>query len=185
LEIPGEELEDELTLEQAAVHAQDDSEEDLSNQGYEVCNVIMEPPSEKAASVQAEVVALAATGRETGSEAGSAPLLEPDERRPALIKVNVVGIRFGYACKVYHFDAGDMELAAGDWVIVKTEKGTGLGHIALAPFERLMDASQLEGLRKVVEKQARWTSTRRSGARREKQKLTRFVLSGSRLWNCP
>jgi cell fate regulator YaaT (PSP1 superfamily) len=66
--------------------------------------------------------------------------------------VNVVGVRFGYACKIYHFDAGDMALTAGDWVIVKTEKGMGLGQIAIPPFEREIDASQLESLRKIIRK---------------------------------
>ncbi|HMK34417.1 MAG TPA: stage 0 sporulation family protein [Desulfomonilaceae bacterium] len=68
------------------------------------------------------------------------------------IPVNIAGVRFGYACKIYHFDSSDMELAVGDWVIVKTEKGMGLGQIAVAPFKRELDASQLEGLRKVVRK---------------------------------
>lgn len=68
------------------------------------------------------------------------------------VKVNVVGIRFGYACKIYHFDSGDMALAMGDWVIVKTEKGMGLGQIAIPPFEREMDALQLESLRKIIRK---------------------------------
>jgi cell fate regulator YaaT (PSP1 superfamily) len=69
--------------------------------------------------------------------------------------VRVAGIRFGYACKIYHFDAGDMELNDGDCVIVKTEKGTGLGQVALAPFDRVMDKAQLEGLRRIVRKAGR------------------------------
>lgn len=68
------------------------------------------------------------------------------------LKVNVTGVRFGYACKIYHFDAGDMALDQGDWVVVKTEKGMGLGQIAIPPFEREMDASQLETLRKIIRK---------------------------------
>ncbi|MBI4963344.1 MAG: stage 0 sporulation family protein [Desulfomonile tiedjei] len=68
------------------------------------------------------------------------------------MKVNVTGVRFGYACKIYHFDAGDMALDQGDWVVVKTEKGMGLGQIAIPPFEREMDASQLETLRKIIRK---------------------------------
>jgi len=74
------------------------------------------------------------------------------ESPPLRLKVNVVGIRFGYACKIYHFDAGDMLLAAADWVVVKTEKGMGLGQVAIPPFEREMDASQLETLRKIIRK---------------------------------
>ncbi|MBI5570523.1 MAG: stage 0 sporulation family protein [Desulfomonile tiedjei] len=68
------------------------------------------------------------------------------------IKVNVVGIRFAYACRVYHFDAGDLELQCNDWVIVKTEKGLGLGQVAAPPFERELTSLQLEGLRKVMRK---------------------------------
>lgn len=77
----------------------------------------------------------------------------PTSESPALrFKVNVVGVRFGYACKIYHFDAGDMALTACDWVIVKTEKGMGLGQIAIPSFEREIDASQLESLRKIIRK---------------------------------
>jgi cell fate regulator YaaT (PSP1 superfamily) len=77
---------------------------------------------------------------------------EPAESQVVRIPVNIVGIRFGYACKVYHFDSSDMDLAAGDWVIVKTEKGMGLGQVAIPPFKRELDTSQLEGLRKVIRK---------------------------------
>lgn len=45
-----------------------------------------------------------------------------------------------------------MELAPGDWVIVKTEKGSGLGVIAVSPFERELEPSQLDGLRKILRK---------------------------------
>lgn len=76
----------------------------------------------------------------------------PERAETAKTKVRVVGIRFGYACKIYHFDAMDMDLAVGDWVVVKTEKGLGLGLVALGPFERQLDAAQLEGLRKVLKK---------------------------------
>jgi cell fate regulator YaaT (PSP1 superfamily) len=74
------------------------------------------------------------------------------ESQHVRVPVNIVGIRFGYACKIYHFDSSDMDLAAGDWVIVKTEKGMGLGQLAVPPFKRELDASQLEGLRKVIRK---------------------------------
>ena len=64
----------------------------------------------------------------------------------------IAGVRFGYACKIYHFDAGDMDLIMGDRVIVKTEKGMGLGVIAVAPFERELEPAQMEGLRKIIRK---------------------------------
>lgn len=76
---------------------------------------------------------------------------ESDREAPTFF-VRIAGIRFGYACKIYHFEAGDMELATDDWVIVKTEKGVGLGRIALAPFEKEIDGAQREGLRKIIRK---------------------------------
>jgi cell fate regulator YaaT (PSP1 superfamily) len=81
---------------------------------------------------------------------GEAPL-RPDERQVG-ITVTIVGVRFSYACKIYHFEAGDLALEAGDWVIVKTEKGMGLGQISIPPFEKEFTPSQLEGLRKVIRK---------------------------------
>jgi cell fate regulator YaaT (PSP1 superfamily) len=64
----------------------------------------------------------------------------------------IAGVRFNYAGKIYHFDAGDLELAAGDWVIVKTEKGTGLGHVAVGPVECELSLPEAEGLRRIVRK---------------------------------
>jgi cell fate regulator YaaT (PSP1 superfamily) len=149
---PGEETENQLTLEHAAAELQDGPGADLSVQGDEAGDVITEPAIHKAPSLPFQGEIISATSEETDYQAGPAKPQEARESHPMLMRVNIVGIRFGYACKIYHFDAGDMDLAAEDWVIVKTEKGTGLGQIALAPFERLMDASQLEGLRKVVRK---------------------------------
>ena len=74
---------------------------------------------------------------------------------PVRVRTNIAGVRFGYACKIYHFESGDMELASGDWVMVKTEKGIGLGQVAIAPFERELDTGQLDGLRQVLRKAGR------------------------------
>ncbi len=68
------------------------------------------------------------------------------------ITVKVCGIRFGYASKIYHFESGAMEVDYGEWVVVKTEKGLGLGQVALPPFEKHIHVSQLEGLRKIIRK---------------------------------
>ncbi len=77
--------------------------------------------------------------------------LEPDHN-PSTFTVRVAGVRFGYACKIYHFDAGDLELITGDWVIVKTEKGVGLGQIAMAPVDKVVDEAQSDALRKIIRK---------------------------------
>ncbi len=71
------------------------------------------------------------------------------------VKVNITGIRFDYAGKVYYFDAEDLQLKSGDRVIVKTEKGMGMGVVVLTPMEREIDAALLESLRKVMRKATR------------------------------
>jgi cell fate regulator YaaT (PSP1 superfamily) len=55
---------------------------------------------------------------------------------------DIVGIRFKRAGKVYYFDAAGIEVAAGDHVVVKTSRGTELGHVVIAPGQVL--ASQVE-----------------------------------------
>ncbi len=71
---------------------------------------------------------------------------------PVTVKVRVVGVRFGYAGKIYHFDCGDEDLNVGDWVIVKTEKGVGLARIVMGAVEREYRLQELEGLRKILRK---------------------------------
>ena len=46
---------------------------------------------------------------------------------------NIAGVRFKKAGKVYYFDAGDLELETNDVVVVKTSRGTELGHVVLVP----------------------------------------------------
>jgi cell fate regulator YaaT (PSP1 superfamily) len=79
----------------------------------------------------------------------------PSDRRIAKIRVTIVGIRFNYAGKIYHFDSDDLELAVGDRVVVKTEKGLGLGRTAVAPRPMDIEPALLEGLRKVLRKAIR------------------------------
>lgn len=61
----------------------------------------------------------------------------------------VVGIRFKRACKLYYFDPGDLDLEAGDDVIVETSRGLGFGRVVLSPHE--VDADEVVSpLRRVV-----------------------------------
>jgi len=48
----------------------------------------------------------------------------------------VVGIRFRKGGKVYYFDPGDFALKRGDFVIVHTEQGVGLGQVAEGRFPK-------------------------------------------------
>jgi cell fate regulator YaaT (PSP1 superfamily) len=46
---------------------------------------------------------------------------------------NTVGIRFKRAGKIYYFDAGEVQLEAGDFAVVRTARGVELGHVVIAP----------------------------------------------------
>lgn len=47
--------------------------------------------------------------------------------------VNVIGIRFKEAGKIYYFDPGHLQVTAGDFVIVETSRGMEYGKIVIAP----------------------------------------------------
>jgi cell fate regulator YaaT (PSP1 superfamily) len=111
----------------------------------------------KEASASLEEPTSPLSGELQGSQSSNTPEKSDQERENTKprISLTVCGVRFGYAGRIYHFDATDIELLQGDWVIVKTEKGVGLGHIAIPPYVREMDLSQFEGLRKVLRKAGR------------------------------
>ena len=113
----------------------------------------------------------------------AAALRDPVERRePALrqeplkVNVNVVGVRFEYAGRIYNFDAGDMELSVADSVIVKTEKGMGLAQIAVAPREMQIDASHAEVLRKVIRKAGKVDFDQAARCRAREAEAHRYCL---------
>ena len=49
---------------------------------------------------------------------------------------HIVTIQFTKAGKMYDFDAGSLELAKGDHVIVETERGVGVGQVIKPPAEK-------------------------------------------------
>ena len=49
---------------------------------------------------------------------------------------HIVTIQFTKAGKMYDFNAGSLELAAGDHVIVETERGVGVGQVMKPPVEK-------------------------------------------------
>jgi cell fate regulator YaaT (PSP1 superfamily) len=56
----------------------------------------------------------------------------------------IVSIQFTTAGKLYDFNAGDLEIAVGDNVIVETERGFGIGTVMQGPFERDVDSSETQ-----------------------------------------
>lgn len=54
---------------------------------------------------------------------------------------HIVTIQFSNAGKLYDFDAGSLELAQGDRVVVETERGVGVGQVVKPPVERAVGAT--------------------------------------------
>ena len=62
---------------------------------------------------------------------------------------NVVGVRYKKAGRMYYFDPAGLELAAGDRVVVDTNRGPALGQVILAPTE-VLDSEVEQPLKPVV-----------------------------------
>ena len=63
--------------------------------------------------------------------------------------VNVIGVRFENAGKLYFFDPGEFWPTAGDYVVVETSRGVELGEVVLGVRE-VNDEALTEPLKKVV-----------------------------------
>ena len=63
----------------------------------------------------------------------------------------VVGIRFKPAGKIYYFDSGDMDLKAGDTVVVETVRGIEYGYVVMGK-RQLSDDQLVLPLKKVIRK---------------------------------
>jgi len=60
----------------------------------------------------------------------------------------IVGIRFKEAGKIYNFNSGAFVLKQGDYVVVETENGLGMG-VVTTPPEPFSDKPQKRALKKV------------------------------------
>ncbi len=49
--------------------------------------------------------------------------------------MKIVGVRFKRACKIYDFDATDVDVEKGDMVVVETERGMDIGWVVYGPKE--------------------------------------------------
>lgn len=100
----------------------------------------------------------------------------PPDKELVKVIVNLVGIRFDYAGKIYHFDAEEMKLDADEWVIVKTEKGIGLGSVAMPSQFREVEAFKLDSLRKVVRRAGKVDFERREACKRKEAEAHAYCL---------
>lgn len=63
----------------------------------------------------------------------------------------VVGVRFKKACKIYYFSLGELALAQGDGVVVKTARGVEFGTVVIGP-RNVPDADVVQPLKEVQRK---------------------------------
>lgn len=63
----------------------------------------------------------------------------------------VVGVRFADAGKLYYFDPGPLDLAAGEHVLVETPRGLELGEVVLGPRE-VEDTSITSSLKRIAKR---------------------------------
>ena len=76
---------------------------------------------------------------------------ETVENRTPPSNINVVGVQFRYAGRIYDYDSGALPLQCGDRVIVQGERGTNLGTVSVAP-RTLRPAEVQNPLPRVVKK---------------------------------
>lgn len=79
----------------------------------------------------------------------------------------IVGVRLRHAGQFYDFDAGDMDLHVGDWVIVETARGQDVGRVVFAPSE--VAAESVPGELKPVVRLANESDLQRMERFREKE----------------
>jgi cell fate regulator YaaT (PSP1 superfamily) len=65
--------------------------------------------------------------------------------------VDVIGVRFKKACKIYYFDPLDMQLQAGDGVIVETIKGIEYGDVVVGR-KQVADEEVVKPLKPIIRK---------------------------------
>jgi cell fate regulator YaaT (PSP1 superfamily) len=82
--------------------------------------------------------------------------------------LTVVGIRFKKAGKIYYFDPGGIEIAAGDHVIVETARGLEFGDVVIGP--RQVEDSQIVAPLKPVLRQATQEDQEKVKDNRRKEK---------------
>lgn len=83
--------------------------------------------------------------------------------------IKVVGIRFKRAGKIYYFDPGDLELSAGNKVIVETARGIEFGEVVVNP-KLVSDEEVVPPLKKVIREAAAEDCTQvEDNTRKEKE----------------
>ncbi|MFQ5735335.1 MAG: stage 0 sporulation family protein [Thermodesulfobacteriota bacterium] len=82
--------------------------------------------------------------------------------------INIVGVRFKKACKIYDFDSNGLALEPGEMAIVEVERGLGLGTVVYRPKE--VDPSTITRQLKKVVRKADSVDLERHGFNTEREK---------------
>ncbi len=91
--------------------------------------------------------------------------------------VDIVGVRYKRAGRIYYFDPAEIDLAVGDHVVVETSRGLELGQVVIAPTQIL--ASEItKPLKSVVRKATEGDMER---ARKLKEKETEALAECGQL----
>jgi len=82
-------------------------------------------------------------------------------------QVNIVGVRFKQAGRIYYFDPKDFELNVDDWIVVETARGPEVGRVVIAPKQVL--GSDVESPLKSVLRKAEPSETKHTEEREKKE----------------
>ena len=81
--------------------------------------------------------------------------------------VTVTGVRFRDSSRTYYFDAGQLQINAGDSVVVETERGSDIAVVVIAPHQ--VAAATLEGDIKPIVRVATESDLELAASLRERQ----------------
>ncbi|HTE52946.1 MAG TPA: regulatory iron-sulfur-containing complex subunit RicT, partial [Kofleriaceae bacterium] len=106
-----------------------------------------------------------------------------DDRRGQGGIRSVVGVKFTTAGKIYLFDAGDDSFAAGEDVVVDSERGPRVGRVAVAPLRQ--DVGRSGPLRRVLRRPTRGDERRLDANRERAEAALRAAKSTARELGLP
>lgn len=87
--------------------------------------------------------------------------------------IDVVGVKFRAAGKIYYFDPAGFEVGTGDYVVVETARGLEFGTVALAPTQ-VDEAEIVQPLKKLIRKADEKDIQRNEDNQKKKEKAMKL-----------
>jgi cell fate regulator YaaT (PSP1 superfamily) len=63
---------------------------------------------------------------------------------------NTIGVRFRQAGKIFYYDAGDIEVQTGSYVVVETSHGLAVGRVVITPEQVIANEGSQDEIKKVL-----------------------------------